>query len=280
MPAPWGRYWPISSAARAASRLCPGARFAVVRANRAGEIQLTVSADRPLKIDGPALLRAAGAASVYFCHLKPRPAHALDGKMTLLAGAPSLAETIAGNEFLLSPQAFAQTDAAQADALYDKALSLLSLTGKERVLDAYSGAGTISLALARRAGHVTGVEIHPSAVADAREAARRNGLSEKVEFLCQDAARFARENRRRFDAVTVDPPRRGLDGEFTRALLSMAPPQIVYVSCNPATLARDVAALSPHYALASATPVDMFPWTANVETVVLLSKGEIDSKKV
>ena len=267
-------------AARAASRLCPGARFAVVRANRAGEIQLTVSADRPLKIDGPALLRAAGAASVYFCHLKPRPAHALDGKMTLLAGAPSLAETIAGNEFLLSPQAFAQTDAAQADALYDKALSLLALTGKERVLDAYSGAGTISLALARRAGHVTGVEIHPSAVADAREAARRNGLSEKVEFLCQDAARFARENRRRFDAVTVDPPRRGLDGEFTRALLSMAPPQIVYISCNPATLARDVAALSPHYALASATPVDMFPWTANVETVVLLSKGEIDSKKV
>lgn len=121
---------------------------------------------------------------------------------------------------------------------------------------------------------MTGVEIHPSAVADAREAARRNGLSEKVEFLCQDAARFDRENRRRFDAVTVDPPRRGLDGEFTRALLSMAPPQIVYVSCNPATLARDVAALSPHYALASATPVDMFPWTANVETVVLLSKGE------
>lgn len=83
-------------AARAASRLCPGARFAVVRANRAGEIQLTVSANRPLKIDGPALLRAAGAASVYFCHLKPRLAHALDGKMTLLAGAPSLAETHRG----------------------------------------------------------------------------------------------------------------------------------------------------------------------------------------
>ena len=93
-----------------------------------------------------------------------------------------------------------------------------------------------------------------------------------MEFLCQDAARFARENRRRFDAVTVDPPRRGMDGEFTRALLSMAPPQIVYVSCNPATLARDVAALSPHYALASATPVDMFPWTANVETVARLAR--------
>ena len=93
---------------------------------------------------------------------------------------------------------------------------------------------------------MTGVEIHPSAVADAREAALRNGLSGKVEFLCQDAARFARENRRRFDAVVVDPPRRGLDGEFTRALLSMAPPQIVYVSCNPATpRARCRRALAP-----------------------------------
>ena len=153
-----------------------------------------------------------------------------------------------------------------------------------RVLDAYCGVGTIALAAARRACDVLGVEIVAPAVADAVQNARRNGMDGRARFVCADAAseiprRIARGER--FDAVILDPPRKGADEKLLRALLLAAPPRIVYVSCDPATLARDVCILCEGgYRFDCAQPVDMFPWTGHVETVVLLSKGEIDSKKV
>lgn len=144
------------------------------------------------------------------------------------------------------------------------------------VLDAYCGVGTIALAAARRACDVLGVEIVAPAVADAVQNARRNGMDGRTRFVCADAAseiprRIARGER--FDAVILDPPRKGADEKLLRALLLAAPPRIVYVSCDPATLARDVRILCEGgYRFDCAQPVDMFPWTGHVETVVLMSK--------
>ena len=145
-----------------------------------------------------------------------------------------------------------------------------------RVLDAYCGVGTIALAAARRACDVLGVEIVAPAVADAVQNARRNGMDGRTRFVCADAAseiprRIARGER--FDAVILDPPRKGADEKLLRALLLAAPPRIVYVSCDPATLARDVRILCEGgYRFDCAQPVDMFPWTGHVECVVLMSK--------
>ena len=149
-----------------------------------------------------------------------------------------------------------------------------------RVLDAYCGVGTIALAAARRACDVLGVEIVAPAVADAVQNARRNGMDGRARFVCADAAseiprRIARGER--FDAVILDPPRKGADEKLLRALLLAAPPRIAYVSCDPATLARDVRILCEGgYHLEWAQPVDMFPWTGHVETVCLLSKLHSD----
>ena len=154
-----------------------------------------------------------------------------------------------------------------------------------RVLDAYCGVGTIALAAAQRACDVLGVEIVAPAVADAVQNARRNGMDSRARFVCADAAseiprRIARGER--FDAVILDPPRKGADEKLLRALLLAAPPRIVYVSCDPATLARDVCILCEGgYRFDCAQPVDMFPWTGHVETVVLMSKvKEKNSEKV
>ena len=150
-----------------------------------------------------------------------------------------------------------------------------------RVLDAYCGVGTIALAAARRACDVLGVEIVAPAVADAVQNARRNGMDGHARFVCADAAseiprRIARGER--FDAVILDPPRKGADEKLLRALLLAAPPRIAYVSCDPATLARDVRILCEGgYHFEWAQPVDMFPWTGHVETVVLLSHKKPDS---
>ena len=146
-----------------------------------------------------------------------------------------------------------------------------------RVLDAYCGVGTIALAAARRAHDVLGVEIVAPAIADACQNARRNGLSDRARFVCADAAeeiprRVAQGER--FDAVILDPPRKGADEKLLRALLRAAPPRIVYVSCDPATLARDVRILSDGgYRFNWAQPVDMFPWTGHVETIALLQRA-------
>ena len=137
--------------------------------------------------------------------------------------------------------------------------------------------------LARRARHVVGGEIVPEAIRDAEESARRNGVG-NVEFLCGDASRLAAELRQRGlrpDVICVDPPRKGLAPDVVEAAASMEPERIVYVSCDPGTLARDVKLLTQHgYMLTQALAVDMFPQTPHVETVVLLSKGEVDSKKI
>ena len=207
----------------------------------------------------------------------------LGDKTDVLWGEPMLEDRLCGHSFLLSPEAFYQVNHAQAEKLYACALDFAELTGQETVIDLYCGAGTITLALAEQAKQVIGVEIVPEAVENAKHNAARNGM-DNVEFLCADAGQAARQLAQRGvapDVLVVDPPRKGLDKLARDAILRMLPPRVVYVSCDPATLARDIAELcGAGYVLERAQAFDLFPRTNHVETVVLLSKGEIDSKKV
>lgn len=207
----------------------------------------------------------------------------LGDKFVTLYGPGYIEDTLCGLRFRLSPRSFYQVNHDQAQRLYETAIRLAGITKSDTVLDLYCGVGTITLAMAGAAGKVIGVEVIPQAVEDARDNARRNGL-ENAEFFCGDAGQAAlalEAQGVRPDVAVVDPPRKGLNADTIEALSRMAPRRIVYVSCDPATLARDVALLKERgYALQSVTAADLFPRCAHVETVVLLSKGEIDSKKV
>ena len=207
----------------------------------------------------------------------------LGDKFITLYGPGYIEDTLCGLNFRLSPRSFYQVNHHQAQRLYETAIEQAGITKNDTVLDLYCGVGTITLAMASAAGRVIGVEVIPQAVEDAKDNARRNGI-ENAEFFCGDAGQAALElekNGVRPDVVVVDPPRKGLNADTIEALSRMAPRRIVYVSCDPATLARDVALLKERgYTIQSATAADLFPRCAHVETVVLLSKGEIDSKNI
>lgn len=197
----------------------------------------------------------------------------LGEKYRTLWGVDTLRDTLCGLTFDLSIPAFYQVNRPQAERLYEKAVELAGLTGKETVLDLYCGAGTITLALAREAGRAIGAEIVPEAIENARENARRNG-AENVSFFCGDAAdvaaRLAAEDLRP-DVVVVDPPRKGLEESVIGSIAQMAPDRVVYVSCDPGTLARDVKRFAQRgYRLEKAVAVDMFPRTVHVETAAKL----------
>ena len=196
-----------------------------------------------------------------------------------LWGEDHLTETLCGHEFRISVPSFFQINRDQTEVLYQRALDFAELTGGETVVDLYCGIGTISLTMAEKAGRVIGVEVVPEAVDDARENARRNGLADKTRFECGDASFLARQLKTegiRPDVVTVDPPRKGLADDVVETIAQMAPRRIVYVSCDPATLGRDVKRFADlGYTAKRAEAVDLFPRTAHVETVVLLT-GEQD----
>ncbi len=207
----------------------------------------------------------------------------LGDKYRTLFGRNYLMDTLCGLEFKLSMPSFYQVNRDQAEVLYGKALEFAGLTGNETVLDLYCGIGTITLCLAKAAKRVIGAEIVPPAIRDAKENALRNHV-ENAEFFCGDAADIAAKlesDGLRPDVVTVDPPRKGLAPEVIASVAAMGPEKVVYVSCDPATLGRDVKIFREFgYEAKRAAAVDMFPGTAHVETVVLLSKGEVDSKKI
>ena len=197
--------------------------------------------------------------------------------MTKLWGVDALSETLLGLAFEVSPQSFFQVNPVQTEALYAKALDAAGIAPDcgLSLLDAYCGAGTITLAAARSARRVTGVEIVPPAIADAKRNAPAQ-RPDKTRFICADAARELPRllsSGEHFDAAILDPPRKGCDAALLDALVRAKLPALSYVSCNPATLARDVKRLiQGGYRLEWAQPVDMFAWTGHVETVCLLSK--------
>lgn len=199
----------------------------------------------------------------------------LGDRFLTLYGPGYIEDTLCGLTFRLSPRSFYQVNHTQAQRLYALAISQAQITRTDTVLDLYCGVGTISLIMAKAAGRVIGVEVIPQAVEDARDNAARNGIT-NAEFLCGDAGEAALELEAQGvhpDVVVVDPPRKGLNADAIEAIVLMAPRRLVYVSCDPATLARDVALLKKRgYELQNAQAADLFPRCAHVETVVLMTR--------
>lgn len=264
-------------------------RHVLVRtAHATGQVLVTLVIGRP---DFPgrtafvnALVQACPFITSVVVNLNSQKTSMILGRSSRTAyGKGYIEDVLCGRRFALSPASFYQINAVQTEKLYALAIQGAHLTGRETLLDAYCGVGTIGLAASARAGRVIGMELNPDAVRDAENNARRNGVS-NARFYQGDAGRFMQAMAQRgeaADVVMLDPPRAGSDERFLRSLCRMRPKRVVYVSCMPETLARDLRFLTAHgYRALSAAPVDMFPHTEHVETVVLLSKGEIDSKKV
>ena len=199
----------------------------------------------------------------------------LGDRFRTLFGPGYLEDTLCGHRFRLSPRSFYQVNRDQAQRLYEAAMDLAELSKADTVLDLYCGAGTITLTMAPRAGRVIGVEIVEAAVQDARDNAARNGI-QNAEFFCADAGQAAQELERRGlrpDVITLDPPRKGLSLDVIDAVDKMDPRRLVYISCDPATLARDLALFKEKgFTLRAVQALDLFPRCAHVETVVLLSR--------
>lgn len=199
----------------------------------------------------------------------------LGEKCKTLWGKDTIDDYIGDLKFSISPLSFFQVNPVQTEVLYSKALEYTGLTGEETVLDAYCGTGTISLFLAQRAKKVYGVEIVPEAIENAKVNAKVNGI-DNAEFLVGEVEKVIPmmiEEGIKPDVVVVDPPRKGCDQRLLEAIIEAEPKRIVYVSCDPATLARDLKVLSENgYEVKEVQPVDMFPMTAHVETVVLMSR--------
>lgn len=253
-------------------------RHLYIRANRAGESLVCLLCNGKALPHEPELVEALRAAEPglkgIVLGINERKTNVILGdSYRTLWGQDFLMDTLRGLTFKLSVPSFYQVNAPQAEVLYGLALDFAGLTGSETVLDLYCGIGAITLCLAQQAGRVIGAEIVPQAIADAKDNARRNGI-DNAEFFCGDAdqiaARLASQGVRP-QVVTVDPPRKGLAEGVVTSIVRMAPPRVVYVSCDPATLARDVKRFSEQgYELQRAVAVDLFPRTPHVESVVLL----------
>lgn len=256
-------------------------RHLYVRTNRAGESLVCLVVNAKKIPDAPGLVQTLQACEpslvgvVLNVNQKDTNVILGDGYRTLW-GRDWLEEELCGLTFRLSVPSFFQINRAQTEVLYGRAVEFAGLTGKETVLDLYCGIGTISLTMAKKAGRVIGAEIVPEAIEDAKANAARNGI-ENAEFFCGDAGQIAYKLAAegvRPDVICVDPPRKGLAPDVPDILADMAPERIVYVSCDPATLARDVKRLGERgYVVKQAETVDLFPRTQHVESVVLLSKG-------
>jgi len=213
------------------------------------------------------------ASGILLCRNRDRGNVVLEGKFHTLWGEDALTDTLCGLEFRLSPRSFFQINPPQAERLYEKARAYAGLTGEETLLDLYCGTGTITLIMAKNAKQAIGAEIVPSAIADAAENARTNGI-QNAEFLLGDAGEAARQLESRSikpDIIIVDPPRKGLTPEVIDQIAKLAPKQIVYVSCAPATLDRDLGRFAENgYQTKEVSPFDLFPRCAHIECVALL----------
>jgi 23S rRNA (uracil1939-C5)-methyltransferase len=250
-------------------------RNLVVReGRRTGELQVRLVTS-PGAIDGPALAAAVDCEGIFWTQAAGVGESTQGGETKRLGGSKRLREQLGDLEFLISPDAFFQTNTEMAEVLYGAAVELAGLRGHERVFDLYCGIGTIGLSLAARAREVIGVEIVEPAVADAIDNARRNEIT-NASFFAGDirlAMRELVERAGRPDVCVIDPPRAGLSQKVVRRIIEAAPKRIVYVSCNPTTLAPNAAQLvEAGYALRRVRPVDMFPQTPHIECVALLER--------
>lgn len=256
-------------------------RHVYVRTNRAGESLCCVvlngkTAPREPELAAMVLAAAPKTVGVVLNQNVSRGNVILGERYRTLWGQDFLMDELCGLCFKLSVPSFYQVNREQAEALYGKAVEFAQLTGTETVLDLYCGAGTITLAMSKAAKRVIGAEIVPQAVENARENAARNGI-QNAEFFLGDAAEIAAKLEKeglRPDVICVDPPRKGLAPEVIGSVAAMGPERVVYVSCDPATLARDLKRFSElGYRAERAVAADLFPGTGHVETVCLLLRA-------
>ena len=203
----------------------------------------------------------------------------LGDKEEVVFGNGYIEDELCGCRFQISPKSFYQVNPVQTEKLYNAAIKMAQLSSKDRILDAYSGIGTISLIAAGSAASVTGVEINKAAVHNAKENSRLNN-AQNVNFICEDAGKFMHQSckNEKYDVVFIDPPRSGCDKPFINSLIRLNPERIVYISCNPVTQKRDTDILAKAgYQIEDVQPVDMFGMSYHVETVVLLSHKKPDS---
>ena len=260
-------------------------RHVVLRCSRKGQVLVTLVTPGP-ELPGSrnfcaALRKKAPWVVSIVQNINPTLRSAVLGnREKTLYGPGFVLDTLCGLQFAISSRSFYQVNPQQTEVLYRAALDAAKLTGKETVVDAYCGIGTIGLCAAPHAGQVIGVERNPAAVKDAAANARHNKLT-NAKFVCADATEWmtaAAGEGLHPDVVFLDPPRAGSTPECIAAVAKMAPRRVVYVSCDPETLARDTALFARHgYKAKGFTPVDLFPQTRHVETVVLLSHKKADS---
>ena len=255
-------------------------RHIMTRSTTSGELMVVVvvtRADIPKASRLIELLRAAvpGLCSVCLSVNSRRTNVILGTDIRVLWGKAAMEDTLCGLRFSVSPLSFFQVNPQQTERLYGLALEYAGLTGAETVVDAYCGAGTISLLLAQKAKKVIGIEIVPEAIQNANENAARNGIA-NAEFhvgATEELLPKLVENGLRPDVIVLDPPRKGCDPAVLQAIIAAAPKRVVYVSCGAPTLARDAKLLTEGgYAAEKVQCVDMFCWTGAVETVMVLSK--------
>lgn len=258
-------------------------RHVMVRTGYAtGEVMvvLVTNGDRIPRVDEwvAGIREAVPAVKSIVQNVNKRNTNVIFGDVTrVLWGSDVIYDELDGIRFAISARSFYQVNPEQTVVLYRKAVEYAGLTGKETVIDAYCGIGTISLFLARQAGRVYGVEVVPEAIEDARRNAELNGIR-NVEFavgLSEEVMPRWREQGVEPDVIVVDPPRKGCDEALLQTILAMRPKRVVYVSCNPSTLARDLRVLEDGgYRTVEVQPVDMFPHTVHVECVALMSRVE------
>ena len=250
-------------------------RACVVRVTSTGERMAVVVTKGELPARD-ALLRMLRVESLYHNRNDKNTNVIFGDRFTLLSGAPQLIEAQGDLRFYVSPQSFLQVNPVQTRALYGEAIRLLDPKPGETIADVYCGIGTISLAIAGYTSRVIGIECVPEAIADAKRNAALNDLR-NTEFICglaEDVLPALVQNGTRPDAIVIDPPRKGCEEQVLSAIDKSGVNRVVYVSCNPATLARDAKLLASFgFSIARVQPVDMFPHTQHVETVVFVTRG-------
>ena len=256
-------------------------RHAVLRASREGKVLVTIVTARP-ELPGSrnfcsALRKAAPWVVGIVQNINPTQTSAVLGnREKTLFGRDFVADTLCGLQFAISSRSFYQVNPVQTEVLYRTALELAALTGKETVIDAYCGIGTIGLCAAAKAAQVIGVERNPAAARDAAANARRNHITNAA-FVCTDATEWMMQQADKLhpDVIFLDPPRAGSTPECIAAVAKMNPRRVIYVSCDPETLARDVVLFGRSgYRARRCIPVDLFPHTKHVESIVCLSRAK------
>ena len=255
-------------------------RSCVIRVTTTGERMVVVVTKGELPAR-ESLLKMLDVESLYH-NRNDRNTNVIFGdRFTLLKGKPQLFEQQGELRFAVSPQSFLQVNPTQTKKLYDTAIRLLDPKPDETIADVYCGIGTISLAIAKHVGKVIGVECVPEAIEDANKNAAENGI-QNANFICglaEDVLPNLVQNGMRPDAIVIDPPRKGCEEPVLSAIAESGVKRVVYVSCNPATLARDAKILSTFgFTIRYVQPVDMFPHTQHVETVVLMTKTDDGEK--